>query len=66
MNDYMQSYDLWLKKATDIDVQKSLRAMDGAEIKNAFSKDLSFGTGTAQYRYRTRAYPAVGTLPIPK
>ncbi len=45
MNDYMQSYDLWLKKATDIDVQKSLRAMDGAEIKNAFSKDLSFGTG---------------------
>ncbi len=45
MNDYMQSYDLWLKKATDRDVQKSLRAMDNAEIKNAFSKDLSFGTG---------------------
>lgn len=44
MNDYKKAYELWLNKATDSNVQQSLRAMTSEEIKNAFSQDLSFGT----------------------
>lgn len=45
MNDYKQKYQLWLDKADDEDVKQSLLSMTDADIKNAFSSDLSFGTG---------------------
>lgn len=44
MNDYIKVYNLWLNKATDKDVQESLRQMTPDDVKNAFSQDLSFGT----------------------
>lgn len=44
MNDYKQAYKLWLDKATDSDIQRSLRAMSDEDVKNAFLQDLSFGT----------------------
>ena len=44
MNDYKKAYKLWLEKATDKDIQQSLRSMTEEDIKNAFSSELSFGT----------------------
>lgn len=44
MNNYKKIYNLWLDKATDSDIQKSLRSMTEDDIKNAFSGELSFGT----------------------
>ncbi len=44
MNDYKQAYKLWLDKATDSDIQRSLRAMSDEDVKNAFLQVLSFGT----------------------
>ncbi len=45
MNDYNQKYKLWQQKVTDEDVKQSLSAMTQEDIKNAFSSELSFGTG---------------------
>lgn len=45
MNDYKQRYELWLEKVTDEEVKKSLLNMTAEEVKNAFSAELSFGTG---------------------
>ena len=44
MKDYLKAYNLWLSKATDPDIQQSLRSMTDEDIKNAFSSELSFGT----------------------
>ena len=44
MNDYKQTYQLWLEKAVDKDIQQSLRSMSDEDVKNAFSSELSFGT----------------------
>ena len=43
---YLSKYEFWLKHATDSSVVESLQAMAGndGEIKNAFYKDLEFGT----------------------
>ncbi len=45
MNDYNNKYKLWQQKVTDEDVKQSLSAMTQEDIKNAFSSELSFGTG---------------------
>lgn len=45
MNNYTKEYKIWLTKATDSSVRESLVKMDEQEIRNAFSKDLEFGTG---------------------
>lgn len=47
MDKYLDLYKQWRKVATDKKVCESLLAMEGnaEEIKNAFYKDLEFGTG---------------------
>lgn len=45
MNDYKQAYELWLNKATDENVRQSLLKMSDEDVKNAFSSELTFGTG---------------------
>jgi len=45
MNDYKKIYELWKEKVTDTEIKQSLINMTDEDVKNAFSKDLSFGTG---------------------
>ncbi len=45
MNDYKTTYALWLEKATEDGLKPELQAMDDQAIKDAFYKDLTFGTG---------------------
>ena len=42
-NDYLKKYEEWKKNAPDL--AKELDAMSGAEIEDAFYRDLAFGTG---------------------
>ena len=44
MNNYTKEYKIWLAKATEPSVCDSLANMSEEEIRNAFSKDLEFGT----------------------
>lgn len=46
MSDYKKAYDFWLEHATDASVRSDLRAMarDEDNIRDAFYKDLEFGT----------------------
>lgn len=45
MEEYLKKYEEWKKSAADLSVVKSLQEMSADEIKEAFYKDLSFGTG---------------------
>lgn len=45
MNNYTKEYNIWLEKATESTVRESLTNMSNEEIRNAFSKNLEFGTG---------------------
>lgn len=45
MEEYLKKYEEWKEKATEPSVVKSLKEMKPDEIKEAFYKDLSFGTG---------------------
>jgi phosphoglucomutase len=40
-----QEYDKWISKVTDEQLLSELRSMDGGQIKDAFYKNLEFGTG---------------------
>ncbi|MCM1194830.1 MAG: phospho-sugar mutase [Firmicutes bacterium] len=44
MADYRQTYNIWLKRAKDEAVLKSLKSMTDGEKRDAFGKDLEFGT----------------------
>ena len=45
--DYLKKYEEWLEKVNDVEVNEQLRALakDENALKNAFYKDLEFGTG---------------------
>ena len=45
MQDCFEKYNYWLQHAEDGEVLRSLRSMNEEDIRNAFSKDLQFGTG---------------------
>ena len=44
MKDYLKKYDLWCKNVTDEQLLAQLKAMTDAEVEEAFSAELSFGT----------------------
>lgn len=43
--DYKNEYNRWLKFASDKDIRTELQSMTGAQIEDAFYRDLAFGTG---------------------
>ena len=44
--DYKKEYERWSQLAVaDADVTAELKAMDDAKMKDAFYRDLAFGTG---------------------
>ncbi len=45
MQDCLKKYNYWLQHAADTEVLRSLKSMNEEDIRNAFSKDLQFGTG---------------------
>jgi phosphoglucomutase len=40
-----ETFEIWVKKARDPEIAHELASMGGAEIKDAFYRELSFGTG---------------------
>lgn len=42
---YMEEYDRWVRFVKEEDLADALKAMDEAQIEDAFYRNLAFGTG---------------------